>query len=101
MCLERPHAELGGQREGLPVVLFGLFGAHGVGVGVDFAEEAERPGAGPPVPLFEGEIEGLLRMVGRIFDSPGLHTGLAKPGDKNRAPGRNAPGGSRSHSFFQ
>ena len=63
--LERAHAELLGQGQGLLVVGFGLRDIGGIGVGLDDAKLVQRVRLVPTFLVLPGQVERLARRAAR------------------------------------
>ena len=79
--LERAHAQLLGQGEGLLVVGFGLRGIGGIGVSIDGAKLVQRERLVPPVLELPGQVERLARVLPGLLATSHKTTDLAEPGD--------------------
>ena len=79
--LERPHAELLGEGEGLPVVLLGPVEGRRLARRLDRGEQPEGMRLVPALALLLGEVEGLRGERERALG----------PAGRSRAPRRAAP----------
>ena len=79
--LERAHAQLLGQGQGLLVVGFGLRGIGGVGVGMDGAKLVQRVRLVPAFLLLPGQVERLARVLPGLLAASRQTTDLAEPCD--------------------
>ena len=77
--MERAHAELLGQGEGLLVVGFGLRGIWGIGVGMDDAKLVQREGLVPACLVLPGQVERLVRVLPGLLAASRQPTDLAEP----------------------
>ena len=81
--LERAHAQLFGQGEGLAVVGGGLLVLPGLVMRGDRAEESQVVGLLSPFPVGLGEREGTQGQLVRLLHAPSQHIGLAQPGERD------------------
>src|SRR5262245_47116920 len=79
--LERPHAQVLSQGEGLLVVGFGLRDIGGVGVGMDDAKLVQRERLLPAGLLLPGQIECLVCVLPGLLAASRQTTDLAEPCD--------------------
>jgi hypothetical protein len=79
--LQRAHAKLLGQGEGLAVVRFGLLGVGGIGVGMEDAKLVQCARLAPAVFLLPGQVERLVGVVPGLIAVSHQTTDLAKPCD--------------------
>jgi hypothetical protein len=79
--LERAHAQLLGEGEGLLVVGFGLRGIGRIGVGLDDAELVQRERLVPALLELSGQVERLTRILPGLLTVSRQPTDLAEPGD--------------------
>jgi hypothetical protein len=77
--LERAHAEILGQGEGLLVVGFGLLGSGGTGVGLDDAKLVQRERLVPACLELPGQIECLMRVLPGLLTASCQAVDLAEP----------------------
>ena len=101
MGLERAHAQLVGQGQGLTVRDFGLLDIRWIAMRGDLAEESENPRLVSPFFVRSGEIEGTLRALDCILRSLGEYIGLTEPGDLERMSAQNSHGSGLFHRLFQ
>ena len=81
MRLERAHAQLLGQGQGLLVVRFGLHGIRGIGVGVDNAKLVQRARFVAAFLLLPGQVERLARVLPGLLAAARQTADLAEPYD--------------------
>ena len=79
--LERAHAELLGEGQGLLVVGFGLRDIRGVGVGLDDAKLVQRVRLVPTFLLLPGQVERLACVLPGLLAASRQTTDLAEPCD--------------------
>jgi hypothetical protein len=82
--LERAHAQLIGQGQGLPVVGFGLFGVRQLAMHRDVAEEPQGVGFVAPFFMGPGELKGALRLGASFVQPAGEQIRLAQPDHPKR-----------------
>src|SRR5439155_13382235 len=80
--LERAHAQLLSQGQGLLVVGFGLLGIWGVGVGMDGAKLVQRMRLVSAVLELPSEVERLVRVLPGLLAASRQTTDLTEPGDQ-------------------
>ena len=81
---ERAHAELGGQGECPPVVLFGGLHVRRVGLRGNLAEEAEGPRLVTPLTALAGERQGAVGARAGVLDLVREQVRLAELHDTER-----------------
>ena len=101
MGLERAHAQLLGQGQGLTVRDFGLLDIRRIVMRSDLAEESVDPRLVSPFFVRSGEIEGTLRAPDCIIRSLGEFICLTEPGDLERMPAQDSHGSGLFHRLFQ
>jgi hypothetical protein len=78
--LERAHAQLFGQGEGLTVVVDGGFALGARQACHALTEEPQGPGLVPALLILAGEIKSLCGALVRLFQAASQQICLAKPG---------------------
>jgi hypothetical protein len=77
--LERTHAELLGQGEGLAVVGFSGFDLWGIAVRMELAEEPQGVGFVAPLLMGPGELQDALRLGVRLVQPASQQIRFAEP----------------------
>jgi hypothetical protein len=97
--LERAHAQLVGQGEGLLVVGFGLCDSGGSGVGLDDAKLVQRERLVPTFLELPGQVKRLTRLLPGLLAASRQTTHLAEP--RNRVGLRRARADTFADRLFQ
>ena len=84
MRLERSHAELLGEGEGLPVTLLGAVEVRRFALHLDRREQPENVRLVPALAQLLGEVKGLRGDWERALGPPGLHMRLGEPRQPER-----------------
>ena len=79
--LERAHAQLLSQGEGMVVGGFGRRGIGGVGVGLDGAKLVQRQRLVGTLSVLPGQVERLARILPGLLAASRQTTDLAEPGE--------------------
>ena len=100
MGLERAHAQLLGQGEGLAVVAGGGLDLWGRLARRALAQEPQGPGLVAALLILAGEIDSLHGAFVRVFQAARQQIRLAEAGDHGRQRPRSAPGDRLLHPLF-
>ena len=84
VSLERAHAQLLGQGQGLPVVGFGPLALWRLSLGRNLAQESQGVGFVAPFLMRTGELQCALRLSIRLVQTASEEIGLAQPDNKRR-----------------
>src|SRR5262245_47143292 len=99
---ERPHVELVGQSQRIPVVRLCPVDIAPITARSDFAEQAETPGLVASLLVVLCEGQGLESIARRIIEAPLDQAGFAEPRHLHRAThAHRAHGPRRAHDFLE
>ena len=99
--LQRAHAEVGGQGEGLAVVGCGEINLQGLAPGGNVAQQSQDPRLVSPFLVGPGEFERLLGKGQRLLRAAGQQRGFALISDPERPPVLSARCGGLLYRLLQ